>query len=91
MNKKVKHKKVTQYTQDEELDISSWLSYRITQIGSVGCRVDMDNTTTAGDYICEDSDGIPYGQGETLQLTFNVGASNAKRVQINYVTLECCE
>ncbi len=89
---RVKHLGSRQLTADEEVDITDWLSYEITQLGSVGCRIgDNKHITVAEDFICICSDGIPFATGTKLKITFDQGVDSGKRIQIDYTKLECCQ
>ena len=91
MSRKVKHKKSTQITGDDEsINLSGWLGYEIELSGTIPCRVGSKRLEEHGDLICEPSDGIPYAEGTELKVVFDNGSDSAKRISIEYTVIECC-
>jgi len=43
----------------------------------------------ADDVVCKDSDGIPFGAGNNLDIVFDDVAGN-KLATIEYTVIECC-
>ncbi|MCF8427156.1 MAG: hypothetical protein K9H61_02295 [Bacteroidia bacterium] len=91
MPRYVKHSRQLQISESKSIDIEGWLAYNITLIGSVPVRIgNSTKLEVTEDSTCLDSDGIPFGPGNKLEINFDA-TDGEKRIAIEYLIVECCE
>lgn len=85
----VKHIRTKQIKEDTSFELDGVLSYNFTLMGDTPVRVGNKRIAYAEDTICAGSDGIPFGAGNSLAITFDPLVTN-KQVDVEYIVIECC-
>lgn len=88
--KHVKRLVYTQITEDTELDLSNWLSFRFELVGTAPVRIGkMKRLAYAEDVYCRASDGIPFEPGTKISINFD--ETGSRSLMLEYELLVCCE
>jgi hypothetical protein len=79
-----------QITEDTELDISDWLSFRFELAGTAPVRIGQSKRLAeTEDVYCRDSDGIPFEPGTKISINFD--PTGSKNLMVEYELLICCD
>lgn len=85
----VKHLRTKQIKEDTSFDLEGVLSYNFSLMGDTPVRIGSKRIAYLEDTVCAGSDGIPFGEGNKLMITFDPLVTT-KQVDVEYIVIECC-
>lgn len=86
----VKHIRTKQIKEDTSFNLEGVLSYNFTMVGDTPARLGSKRLAYQEDILCVESDGIPFGKGNTIEIFFD-DLVTTQQIDVEYIQIECCE